>query len=75
MNKRGIGNVFTPKGAGIKVVVTESLNVLAQSRGQRAFFGRAFAIGKAHGGVRIADMQGPHVGDEITPRGDLNFDA
>jgi hypothetical protein len=57
------------------VVVAEALDVLAQRRGQRAFLGRALAVGEAHRRMRVADMQRPHVGHDIAPRGDFDLDA
>ena len=75
MHKLGIGQFFAPISARIKVIVVQTLNVFTQGRSQRTFFGGAFAIGKAHGRMRIANVQGPHIGNDVAPRGNFNLDA
>ena len=57
VHERRVGDVFAPERTGVEMVVVEALDIFAQGRRQRAFFGRALAIGKTHGRVRVADMQ------------------
>src|SRR3546814_7646305 len=66
---------YTTLFRSIELVATQSFDILAQRRRQRAFFGRSFAIGKTHRRVRIAAMQRPHIGNDIAPRSDFNLDA
>ncbi|MCY1172505.1 hypothetical protein D9M73_126400 [compost metagenome] len=75
MHKRRIGDVLPPELIVIEEVAVEPLDKLAQRRCQRAFLGRAFAIGKTHRRVRIADVQRPHIGDDVAPGGDFNLHA
>ncbi|MNP51655.1 hypothetical protein D3C76_1459960 [compost metagenome] len=75
MHKRRIGDVFSPELIVVEKVTVQPLDKLAQRRCQRAFLGGALAIGETHRRVRIADMQRPHVGHDIAPRGDFNLHA
>jgi len=75
MHEGRIGDVFAPELIVVEVVEVEPLDVFAQRRGERAFLGRALAIGEAHWRVRVADVQRPHVGHQIAPRRDLDPDA
>jgi hypothetical protein len=75
MHERRIGDVFAPELVVVEMIAIEALDIFAQRRGQCAFLGRALAIGKAHRRMRIADMQRPHIGHQIAPRGDFDLDA
>ena len=75
MHKRRVGDVFSPELIVIEKVAVQPLDELAQGRRQRAFLGGALAIGETHRRVRIADMQRPHIGHDIAPRGDFDLHA
>ena len=75
MDKVRVGNVLAPERSGVEMVVAEPFDILAQGRRQRAFLGCALAVGETHGRMRVADMQRPHVGNDVAPRGDFNLDA
>ncbi|MNI19345.1 hypothetical protein D3C73_727810 [compost metagenome] len=75
MHKRCVGDVLPPELIVIEEVAVEPLDKLAQRRCQRAFLGRAFAIGKTHRRVRIANVQRPHIGNDVAPRSDFNLHA
>ncbi|MNO99151.1 hypothetical protein D3C76_909160 [compost metagenome] len=75
MHKRRVGDVFSPELIVIEKVAVQPLDELAQSRRQRAFLGGALAVGETHRRVRIADMQRPHIGHDIAPRGDFDLHA
>ena len=75
MHERRVGDVLAPVHARIEMVVADALDVLAQRRRQRAFLGRALAVGEAHRRMRVADVQRPDVGDDVAPRRDLDLDA
>ena len=75
MHERRVGQFFAPELIVIEEVAVEALDELAQRRGQRAFLGRALAVGEAHRRMGIADMQRPHVRHDIAPRGDLDLHA
>ena len=75
MHERRVGQFLAPELIVVEEVAVEPLDKLAQRRRQGAFLGRAFAVGKAHRRVRITDMQGPDVGHDIAPRGDLDLHA
>ena len=75
MHERRVGQFFAPKLIVIEEVAVETLDELAQRRGQRAFLGRALAVGEAHRRMGITDMQRPHVRHDIAPRGDLDLHA
>jgi hypothetical protein len=75
MHEGGVGEFLAPELVVVEVVAVDALDELAQRRGQRAFLARSLAIGEAHRRVRIADVQRPHIGNEIAPRGDLDLDA
>ncbi len=70
-----VRDLFTQELIVVEEVAAQTLDELAQRRTERALFGRAFAVGKAHGRSRIADMQRPHVGHDIAPGGNLNLHA
>jgi hypothetical protein len=57
MHEWCVGNVFAPELVVVEVIAIHPLDEFAQGRRQGAFLGRALAIGKTHGRVRIADMQ------------------
>ncbi|MND65083.1 hypothetical protein D3C80_564440 [compost metagenome] len=75
MHKRRVGEFFAPELIVVEEVAVQALDKLAQRRGQRGFFGRTLAIGEAHRRMRIADVQRPHIRDDIAPRGDFNLHA
>ncbi|MCY1425669.1 hypothetical protein D9M71_414620 [compost metagenome] len=75
MHKRRVGDVLAPELIVVEEVAVEPLDKLAQCRCQRAFLGRAFAIGKTHRRVRIANMQRPHIGNDVAPGSDFNLHA
>ena len=68
-----VGDLLAEELVVVEEVAVEPLDKLAQRRAQRRFLGGALAVGKAHGRGRIADMQGPHMGDDIAPGGDLDL--
>ena len=74
MHKRCVGDVLAPIRARIKVVVAEPLDVFAQGRRQGALFGGALAVGETHGRMRIANVQRPHMGNDVAPRSNFNLD-
>ncbi|MNQ43426.1 hypothetical protein D3C85_571550 [compost metagenome] len=75
VDKRRVGDVFAPELIVVEKIAIEALDELAQRRRQRAFLGRALAVGETHGRMRIADMQRPDIRDDVAPRGDFNLDA
>ena len=75
MHERRVGQVLAPELVVVEEVAVQTLDELTQRRRQRALFGRAFAVGKAHRRMGVADMQRPHVGHDIAPRGNLDLHA
>ena len=75
MDEGRVGNLFPPELVVVEMIAIQSLDIFAQRRRQGAFLGRSLAVGKTHRRVRIADMQRPHIGDQIAPRSDFNLDA
>src|SRR6185369_16138467 len=75
MHERRVGDVFAPKLIVVEMIAPQSFDKLTQRRRQRAFLGGALAIGKAHWGVSVADMQRPYIGNNIAPRSDFDLHA
>ena len=75
MNKVCVSQLFAPELVVVKEVAIETLNKLAQRRGQRTFFGCAFTIGKTQLRLRITHMQRPDIRHNIAPRCDFNLHA
>ncbi|MNL44238.1 hypothetical protein D3C87_1667990 [compost metagenome] len=75
MHERRVGEVLSPELIVVEEIAVQPFDEFAQRRRQRAFFGRALAIGKTHRRVRIADMQRPHIGNDVAPRSDFDLHA
>ena len=75
MHEGRVGEFLAPELVVVEMVAAQALDVFAERRGQRAFLGRALAVGEAHRRMRVADVQRPDVGHQVAPRGDLDLDA
>ena len=74
MNKSGLCPFFAEVVVVIKIVIAHSLEVLPECRAQCCVFGRTFSVRVTHGRLGIADMDGPHVGNDVSPCRDFNLD-
>ena len=75
MDEFAVGDLFPEELVVVEEIAVQTLDELAQGRTQGTFLGGPLAVGEAHGGGRIADMQGPHMGDDIAPGGHLDLHA
>ncbi|CUR45036.1 hypothetical protein BN2364_0595 [Alloalcanivorax xenomutans] len=75
MHEGAVGDLLTEELIIVEKVAVQPLDEFPQGRAQGALLGGALAVGEAHRRGRVTDVQRPHMGHDIAPRGDLDLHA
>ena len=70
-----VGDVFAEELVVVEEVAAQAFDEFTQCRAQCAFLGGTLAVGEAHRGGGISNVQRPHVGHDVAPGGDFDLHA
>ena len=75
VHELAVGDVLAEVLVVVEEVAVQPLDKLTQGRTQGGFLGGTLAVGEAHVGRGVAYVQGPHVGHNVAPGGNLDLHA